>query len=82
MMFSKKHATFGDVTKLITHEWVQQLYEIFQVIFSTYLSLSRYLEREKKVQLDNTTTFEFCWGERAKHEIDKESMIAFLAEVF
>ena len=36
-MFSKKHATFGDVTKLITQEWVQQLYEICQVIFSRLL---------------------------------------------
>ena len=26
MCYSKKHATFGDVTKLITQEWVQQLY--------------------------------------------------------
>lgn len=43
---------------------------------------NRYLEREKKTQLDNTTTYELYWGERAKHEIDKQNLITFLAEVF
>lgn len=32
--YSKKHATFGDVTKLITQEWVQQLYETYQGLSS------------------------------------------------
>ena len=31
--YSKKHATFGDVTRLITQEWVHQLYETYWVIF-------------------------------------------------
>jgi len=38
------------------------------------------LDREKK-SLNNVTSFEYHWGERAKHEIDKEAMITFLAEV-
>jgi hypothetical protein len=60
----KKHPEFGDVTKLITSEFVHQL----------YLSVEKKTEGEKRVNY-------YSWGERARLEVNKERMLAFIAQL-